>query len=247
MQKAQNALIKKRIVVIFILSFFTLSVFSQKRMIKSNDDYILLNKTIMRHFIAKKKSDSIFIMNASPFLKDSVQAKKIRRYEKRRKKLDTLQIKIIADKGLYKQFLKKDAMWKKVYKKHLKRLNRFFSAKEVANYNKQLKNNCYLWDSNRVSFKNRVFIIKDIKYTKEEIKKLPKKQKLIEQRKIDKLEKKLNLFTFSKPIYSLNRQYALIAYNNGGTNVLRIFKKINNRWQHDFTLNNDHFIDRVLP
>ncbi len=51
-------------------------------------------------------------------------------------------------------------------------------------------------------------------------------KKYLELRKIYDLEKKLNLYTFSKPIYSLNKKDILIAYNSEGTNILNIFENL---------------------
>ena len=249
MQKERNVQIIRKSIVVLAIVFTSFCGLAQKKEIKSKDDYLILNKTLEIHFAAKKKEDSLFFKDASRFLKDSVQRRKIESYIKRRKKQDTLYIKIIADKVLYKQFLRKNANWRKqkYTKKYLAKLNSIFTEKEITNFNKQLKSNCYLWDKLKIRFKNSVFINKEFSLTKDEIKKLSKEQNKIEQEKIASLERKLNLYTFSKPIYSLHKKYALIAYNRVGTNILHIFKKVNNGWVLEFTLNNNMFISKVIP
>lgn len=249
MQKVKNVQIIKKTVIVFITILSSFHCLAQKKKIESKDDYSILNKAIEKYFIAKKKSDSLYGIDISAFLKDSAQAKIIRRHQKRRKKLDTLHINAIADKILYTQFLRENAHWKKnrYYKKFSTTLDSIFSTVEVANYCKQLKDNFYLWDTTNIKFKGRAFINNKVSLTREEIKKLPKEQQKTERKKIYALEKKLNLYTFSKPIYSRDRQHALIAYNSRGKNILHIFKKVNNYWQIEFTLQNNMIIDKIMP
>lgn len=227
--------------------FLLVNSFAQKKEIKSSDDYIILNKTIKKYFIAKKKRDSLYFTDISNFLKDSAQAKKIRRHKKRRKKLDTLHIKAIADKIIYKQFFEKDAKWKrnKYYKKHLHLLNNIFSKEEIEHYNKQLESNDYLWDENKISFEDLVFVNNGMRFTREEIDNLPEDKKMLELKKTFNLEGKLNLYTFSKPIYSINNNYALIAYEKGGTRILNIFEKLDDHWNFKYSINNNIIISRV--
>ncbi len=78
-----------------------------------------------------------------------------------------------------------------------------------------------------------------------EIKNLPYEKKNLELRKIYDLEKKLNLYTFSKPIYSIDKKYILIAYNSGGTNILNIYENLDTNWKLKFSLSNNYFVDRI--
>ncbi len=247
MRKVKNVQIIKKELVVFILILFSFYGFAQKKEIKSNEDYTILNNAIERYFIARKFSDSLFFN--SELFKEYPNHKKMERDIKRRKKRDTLYIKTVADKILYKQFLKEKAIWKRnrYYKKYLTKLDSIFSSDEVANYNKQLKNNFYLWNKNKINFKDRVYVNNKMQFTREEIKKLPKEKKNLELRKIYDLEKKLNLYTFSKPIYSIDNKYALIAYNSEGTNILNIYENLDSKWKFKLSLSNNLIISKVRP
>ncbi len=135
----------------------------------------------------------------------------------------------------------------KYYKKYLTELNNIFSIDEVVNYNKQLESNFYLWDKSKINFKDRIFINNKIQFTRDEIKNLSKEKKKLELRKIYDLGKKLNLYIFSKPIYSINNKYVLIAYEREGTRILNIFERIDNNWKFKYSLNNNMFVDRIIP
>ncbi len=245
MRKVKSVQIIKKEFAVLLLALFSFYGFSQRKEIKSNDDYTVLNIAIEKYFIVKKFSDSLFF--SSELYKANPLHKKIKLNVKRRKKRDTLYIKAIADKIIYNQFLRENARWKRsrYNKKYLTELNIIFSIDEVANYNKQLEDNCYLWDKSNINFKDRVFVNDEIQLTREEIKNLPYEKKNLELRKIYDLEKRLNLYTFSKPIYSIDKKYILIAYNSGGTNILNIYENLDTNWKLKFSLSNNYFISKI--
>ena len=244
----------KKTIIYTLLFFCCLSVgYAQKKEIKFEDDYRILNKTLARYFFFKHKNDSLelakllFLKEKSP--NDKVILRALRKAGKE-KNNDTLYIKAIADKDLYHKFLSKNAKWrkeKKRYKKISNRLNNVFSEEEIANYNKQLGDNFYVWKAEKIGFKNRVFIKKLFKYTKSEIKSLKKEGKVKEIEKLSDFNKSINykIFTFSKPIYSKKNAVALIAYQYLGNYILYVFKKTNNEWTVDFVLSDSYFINSI--
>ncbi len=232
-------------IIFCIFSFITFFSFSQKIEIELSEDYIIINRSLEQYFYMKHIRDSLFYN--SEITKKYIESKEIKRTIIRRKKRDTLYIKVIADKILYKQFLRENARWKRSrnYKKFLTELNVIFSIDEVANYNKQLEDNYYFWNKSNINFKDRVFVNDEIVLTREEIRNLPSEKKSLELRKIYDLEKRLNLYTFSKPIYSIDKKYILIAYNSGGTNILNIYEDLEAKWKLKFSLSNNYFISKI--
>ncbi len=241
-------MVNKLILMVFFTSFFS---FSQKKEIKTENDYIILNNTLEHYFHVKHYRDSIHLIDLKILEEKSKNSKEVKRIVKedikRIKKNDTVYIKIIADKFYYNQFFKKNARWRKdkVYNQFSEKLDTIFSENEVNNYQKQLENNFYLWANEKINYKDRVFIINDLTFTRNEIIKMSEIERDKYNKKTDLLEEELNLYTFSKPIYSIDKAYALIAYNSGGTNNLYIYKKTNKKWLLELVLSNNYFIDKI--
>lgn len=241
--------VNKFCLIVFFTSFFS---FSQKKEITTERDYTILNKTLEHYFHIKRYRDSLDLVDLKVLEKKSKNSKEVKRIVKedikRIKKNDTVYIKIMADKFYYGQFLKKDASWKrkKEYYQFSEKLDSIFSENEVINYQKQLGDNLYFWNNEKINYKDRVFIINDLKFTRNEIKKMSEIERDKFNKKTALLEEKLNLYTFSKPIYSINKLYALIAYNRGGNNIIYIYKKTNKKWIIELVLSNNYLIDKLI-
>ncbi|MCB0486608.1 MAG: hypothetical protein KDC47_10470, partial [Flavobacteriaceae bacterium] len=224
MQKVKNVLIKKPLLVFIFIASVTLSCYSQKRQIVEND-YILLNKSIYMYFENKKISDSIFyIFNNS--LDSLTPLHKIELIK--RDLLDTIFLDEKADKKrLYVNFLKENAHWKreKRYQKYMNQLDSIFSKKELENYKNQLSENLYTWDDAKICPQQKVFVLNksDLQKNKVDIKLSNVKSYEEYYRLNTKFFIRDRLFTFSKPIYSIKKNTALIAYHYGGNYFLYIF------------------------
>jgi len=244
MRKAINVKISKIVVVLFLL-LFSANGFSHQQEITAHDDYIILNKTIERYMMIKKFSDSLFY-NSAVYTENSSD-KLIIREVKLRKKRDTLTINHIADNTMYKQYLHKDAHWKRAIndKTKLSFLEHVFSKDEIANYELQ-SDLSYVWNKDNIHLNNRVVFNTDVQFSRAEIDDLPKSKKQVELNKIYNLEKNSNLYTFSKPIYSLDKNYAIISYQKEGTRILTIFEKLEDKWVYKNSINNNMFITRIL-
>ena len=247
MQEALNVQIDKTIIFVLLFSFISLVGFSQKTQIKAEEDYTLLNKSLIKYFEVKHFSDSLFF-NSEFYLKNANHKKTIRDV-KFRKSLDTIFLKAIADKLLYRRFLEEDAKWKreKRYNKFSAFLDQVFSKDEVEHYKKQIEDNFYLWNEDKIGFSDYVFVEEDFELTREELKSLNKKTTTFELEYQSKSKKfvRHRLFTFSKPIYSRDHKIALISYNYGGNNLLYMYKKVNNQWFFKLAISENWFIDHI--
>ena len=243
MQKAQSAVTSKRIIFIFI----SLHSFSQKKeIIKNSDDYNILNKTIDRFFYFKHERDSIELVDLMLIEKkvpNNIEIQKSIKEAKEEIKNDTIYIKAIADKIMYKTFFSKKARWKiekKRYKKVAEDLEVIFSLNEMEYYQEQVEDNIYLWRAKKINSKGRVFIEQKYNYTREEA----IIRGIIERDKLGRvlIQRTNHYFTFSKPIYSKNRNIALIAYNFNANYILYIFERINNEWVFKLVLSESYLI-----
>lgn len=253
MQKAQSVVINKRMIIFILLLFISLHSFSQKKeIIKNSDDYVILNKTIERFSFYKYKRDSIELVDLMLIEKEipnNIEIQKSIKEVKKEIKNDTIYIKAIADKILYKTFFSKKAKWKKEkkrYKKYTKDLEIIF-YKEEDYYLAQLEDNNYLWDIKKIESVNQVFIKEMFKYTRDEIKSLKKEDKLQEIEKLSMFNKSIGhqLFIFSKPIYSKDEKISLISYQYLGNNILYIFEKKDKKWEIKLVLSYTYMVDYI--
>ncbi|WP_162497594.1 hypothetical protein [Aureibaculum marinum] len=195
--------------------------------------------------MSKKIRDSIFL--SSDLYKEHPNHRVNKSQLKIRRALDTIYLKKIADKLFYQNFLKNDAHWKreKRHKKIKHQLDSIFSEAEVVNYKKLLDDNNYVWNPDKIDFKDRVFMVDELIYTKKEMDKFAIDKKDSSNLKIRKFNKKNNLFVFSKPLYSLNKNTALIVYTYSGNYVLLIFDKKGKNWQFKHKLSESYFISKI--
>ncbi len=240
MQKAQNVVTNKIIIIFLLLGFISFYSFSQKKEIKAERDYIILNKSLEHYFYGKHIRDSLFYNSETT--KKYIESKEVKRAIIKRGKLDTIYIKYIADKVLYKMFLEENAKWKreKRYKKFSNDLEIIFSDDEVKYYLNQLESNHYLWNEDKIDFKDRVFVVKKFNYTREEAKLMG----IVEKDQLGRtlIQRTNRYFTFSKPIYSKNNNTALIAYSYNANFILYIYEKVNKKWVFKLVLSKSYFI-----
>lgn len=245
MRKVISVKIIKNSLIFFVFLMYTVSSTGQNYEIQSIDDYSILNKSIERYFYSRAINDSLFFN--SDLYKENSENKEVIRAVKMRKKLDTLYIELTSDKINYERFLKNDARWKreKWFKKFKPYLDSIFSEKEVTNYKKQLEDNNYFWSENKIDFKDHVFVINELVHSRKEISEMSQTKKDSLLRENSKLTKHKNVYTFSKPIFSIDKNIGLIAYSNIANNVLLIYEKKDNNWYFKHLLSENYFIDKI--
>lgn len=240
MQKVKSVQIIKKELFVLVLILFSFYGFAQKIEIKTKSDYIILNKSLEQYFNGKRIRDSLFYNSETT--KKYIESKEVRHDIIRRKKLDTIYIKYIADKVLYKMFLKENAKWRreKRYKKFSNDLEIIFSDDEVKHYLKQLKNNHYLWSEDKIDFKDHVFVVKKFNYNREDA----KLRGIVEKDQLGRtlIQRTNRYFTFSKPIYSKNNKIALMAYQYNANFILYIYEKVDKEWVFKIVLSESYFI-----
>lgn len=87
-------------------------------------------------------------------------------------------------------------------------------------------------------------------HTREEIFKMSRASKDSLLRENSKLTKHKNVYTFSKPIFSIDNNIALITYsgstNNIANSVLLIYEKKEKKWYFKHLLSENGYVDRLV-
>ena len=228
---------KSKIIVpikIVFLCIFAVSVTieAQNNPVLDKNDYTLLNNELNRKIMSLQFRDSLREVLAN---RDSLSYKHWLLRMKDFKPFDTLLLKSWANTDLYKYFVNKgDYKFFKFNKQFEFELKQLYTKIEIENFKKQLKPNNLSWQQNKIDSFLPVLVHDSIQEIKLE--------KYITPEEYEKYGRVRNLYwVIGKPIYSINKNYAIIGSRTSNSFFFSFYKKIKNQWVFQFTVSRHIF------
>lgn len=128
-------------------------------------------------------------------------------FDKNRFKLDTIYLKFQSSQRVFDRFFD-NPLWDRQNRSEedLEYFSSIFSPRRVASYKNQLTQESIVWDINKIKTTYPVVVVDDHSNIQDD-----------------------KLFTFSKPIYSLDGKNILMTYQKNGHFVLFIFERDKNK------------------